>query len=40
VFASSTPVTASTGEGVALIEARLPVAGVDQKVNGFVRRPA
>ncbi len=38
VFASSTPVIASTGEGVALIESRLPIAGVDATVDGFVRR--
>lgn len=40
VFASSTPVVASTGEGVALIEARLPIARVDATVNGFVQRLA
>ena len=38
VFASSTLVSASTGEGVALIEARLPASGVDDAVSGFVRR--
>jgi signal transduction histidine kinase len=40
LFASSTLITASTGEGVALIEARLPASGVDEAVNGFVRRLA
>ncbi len=40
IFASSTLVTASTGEGVALLEARLPASGVDDAVNGFVRRLA
>jgi len=40
VFASSTPVVASTGEGVALIESRLPIAGVDATVDGFVKRLA
>ncbi len=40
IFASSTLVTASTGEGVALLEARLPSSGVDEAVNGFVRRLA
>ena len=40
VYASSTPVVASTGEGVALIEARLPIADVDATVDGFVRRLA
>src|SRR5512141_2121562 len=38
IFASSTLITASTGEGVALIEARLPASGVDDAVSGFVRR--
>lgn len=40
VYASSTPVVASTGEGVALIEARLPIAEVNATVDGFVRRLA
>ena len=40
IFASSTLVSASTGEGVALIEARLPVSGVDDTVGGFVHRLA
>jgi signal transduction histidine kinase len=40
LFASSTLITASTGEGVALIEARLPASGVDEAVNGLVRRLA
>lgn len=38
IYASSTPLIAPTGEGVALIEARLPVAGVDAAVDAFVRR--
>ncbi len=38
IFASSTLIAASTGEGVALIEARLPASGVDDAVSGFVRR--
>jgi signal transduction histidine kinase len=40
IFASSTPVVAVTGEGVALIEARLPASTVDQVVNRFGRRLA
>jgi len=40
IFASSTLVSALTGEGVALIEARLPASGVDDAVGGFVRRLA
>jgi signal transduction histidine kinase len=40
VYASSTPIMASTGEGVALIEARLPASGVDDAVNRFVTRLA
>ena len=40
VYASSTPIVASTGEGVALIEARLPIVDVDATVDGFVRRLA
>ena len=37
-YASSTPVSAVTGEGVALIEARLPEATVAGAVDRFVRR--
>ena len=40
VYASSTPIMASTGEGVGLIEARLPASGVDDAVNRFVTRLA
>lgn len=40
LFASSTLITASTGEGVALIEARLPASGVDDAVSRLVRRLA
>ena len=40
VYASSTPVMASTGEGVALVEARLPASGVDDAVGRFVTRLA
>ncbi|HEX5649200.1 MAG TPA: ATP-binding protein [Steroidobacteraceae bacterium] len=38
VFASSTPIFASTGEGVVLLEARLPTSESDEVVAGFVRR--
>ena len=38
VLASSTPVFASTGEGIALIEARLPTSQSDAVVAGYVRR--
>ena len=38
LFASSTPLLASTGEGVALIEARLGTAEVSGAVASFVRR--
>ncbi|HET9694423.1 MAG TPA: ATP-binding protein, partial [Steroidobacteraceae bacterium] len=38
VYASSTPVFASTGEGIVLIEARLPTSQSDAVVAGFVRR--
>ncbi|MGI9245187.1 MAG: ATP-binding protein [Steroidobacteraceae bacterium] len=38
LFASSTPVFASTGEGIALVEARLPTSASDAVVAGFVRR--
>jgi signal transduction histidine kinase len=37
-FASSTPVSAVTGEGVALIEARLPASTVTGAVDQFVHR--
>jgi len=37
-FASSTPVSAVTGEGVALIEARLPASTVTGAVDRFVHR--
>jgi len=40
VYAASAPVVASTGEVVALLEVRLPAAGVDAEVNGFVKRLA
>ncbi len=39
-YASSTPLMGSTGEGVALIEARLPASGVDDAVGRFVGRLA
>jgi signal transduction histidine kinase len=38
LYASSTPVAAVTGEGVALIEARLPASTVTAAVDSFVRR--
>ena len=38
LFASSTPIFASTGEGIALLEARLPASESDSEVAGFVRR--
>jgi signal transduction histidine kinase len=38
VFASSTPVFASTGEGIVLLEARLPTSEPDAVVAGFARR--
>ena len=38
LYASSTPVIASTGEGVALIEARLPASEVKNAVGPFVHR--
>ena len=38
LFASSTPLFASTGEGIALIEARLPASESDAEVARFVRR--
>lgn len=38
VYASSTPIFASTGEGISLLEARLPTSESDKVVAGFVRR--
>lgn len=38
LFASSTPVFAATGEGIALLEARLPASASDAGVARFVRR--
>src|SRR5688572_2022968 len=40
VYAASVPVLASTGEGVALIEVRLPAAAVESSVARFLRRLA
>ena len=40
VYAASVPVLASTGEGVALIEVRLPAAVVESSVQRFLRRLA
>jgi signal transduction histidine kinase len=40
VYASSTPVVAVTGEGIALIEARLPADSVGSAVDRFVERLA
>jgi signal transduction histidine kinase/HAMP domain-containing protein len=40
LYASSTPVFAATGEGIALLEARLPATASDEAVAGFVRRLA
>ena len=40
LYASSTPVFAATGEGVALIEARLPATEVSGAVGRFVRQLA
>jgi len=40
VYASSTPVIAVTGEGIALIEARLPSDAVGSAVDRFVKRLA
>jgi signal transduction histidine kinase len=40
VYASSTPIFASTGEGIALLETRLPTSQSDAVVDGFVRRLA
>jgi len=38
LFASSTPIFAATGEGIALLEARLPASASDAEVARFVRR--
>jgi signal transduction histidine kinase len=38
LYASSTPVFAATGEGIALLEVRLPASASDSAVAGFVRR--
>ncbi len=38
LYASSTPLFASTGEGIALLEVRLPASESDSAVAGFVRR--
>lgn len=38
LFASSTPIFASTGEGIVLLEARLPASTSDAEVARFVRR--
>ncbi|HEX9207419.1 MAG TPA: ATP-binding protein [Steroidobacteraceae bacterium] len=38
LFASSTPIFASTGEGIALLEARLPASASDAEVARFVGR--
>ena len=40
LFASSTPIFAATGEGITLLEARLPTSASDSEVAGFVRRLA
>ncbi len=40
LFASSTPIFASTGEGITLLEARLPASASDAEVAGFVKRLA
>ena len=40
IFVSSTPIVAVTGEGVALIEARLPTATVEAVVDRFGKRLA
>jgi signal transduction histidine kinase/HAMP domain-containing protein len=40
LFASSTPVFASTGEGITLLEARLPASESDAEVGSIVRRLA
>jgi hypothetical protein len=40
IYAASEPVYASTGEGVALIEARLPSAKIENSLARFVRRLA
>ena len=38
LYASSTPIFAATGEGITLLEARLPASASDAEVAGFVRR--
>ncbi|HEY5808718.1 MAG TPA: ATP-binding protein [Povalibacter sp.] len=38
LYASSFPVFASTGEAIALVEARLPTADIDKSVGGLVQR--
>ena len=38
LYASSTPIFASTGEGITLLEARLPASASDSELAGFVRR--
>ena len=38
LYASSTPIFAATGEGIALLEARLPASESDAEVAGVVRR--
>ena len=38
LYASSTPIFAATGEGITLLEARLPASASDFEVAGFVRR--
>ena len=38
LYASSVPVFASTGEAIALIESRLPAAGIDQNATHLARR--
>ena len=40
LYASSTPIFAATGEGITLLEARLPASASDSEVAGFVRRLA
>ncbi|HVN43368.1 MAG TPA: ATP-binding protein [Steroidobacteraceae bacterium] len=40
LYAASVPLTSVTGEAVALLEVRLPSAGVDAEVDLFVRRLA
>ncbi len=38
LYAASFPVFASTGEAIALLEARLPASDIDESVGGLVRR--